>query len=164
MIEIINFWWHCARIGWETGDGVFAFLELLFGAILIVLLALQKIKPKDHKDWEDAAAKYTLYLFIATFILSTFLIAPFLQFHEADEAKMKAQNALNHKSPKLDGFVNQSMIWIKQGTKITIVILQMSVRNSGAYPSIAEGYKLSVTLTNNTTLQANPMDIGEQYN
>jgi len=78
--------------------------------------------------------------------------------------RVAVQKAMDDKSPKLDGFVDQSMFWIEQGTTNTIVILQMSVNNSGASPSIAEHYKLSVTLTNDTTLEAEPMDIGEQYN
>lgn len=74
-----------------------------------------------------------------------------------------AKNELAENKPNLEGFIDQYMIWSEPGTTNTIILLQVSVNNSGRSPSLAENYKLKVVFTNNTSKDAKTLDISDQY-
>lgn len=105
-------------------------------------------------------AKWAL---ISLIIFSTFLLAPYLKYQDADAARKTAETKLADRSPKLHGFIDQDMIGDEPGTSNSVILLQVSVGNSGGSSSIAEDYKLEVFLTNGLSKDAKPMDIPDEY-
>ena len=85
--QFILFWWHCVRIGWEFGDGLFSIIERVVLVVLLILFVLKKIKQKERKAWEDSLMRFVLYVFLFLFVVSTCSVAPFRQYREADEAR-----------------------------------------------------------------------------
>jgi hypothetical protein len=55
------------------------------------------------------------------------------------------------------------LIASEPGTTNSLIFLQVTVGNSGSAPSIAEGFKLNVTLSNNVSTNADVIDFSDEY-
>jgi hypothetical protein len=76
---------------------------------------------------------------------------------------MTAQQALADKSPKLDAFIDQWMIFVRQGETNTTIIPQIHINNFGGSGSLAENFKLKFVLATNDSVEAKPIDIPDYY-
>ena len=109
------------------------------------------------------------FITVLAFIISTIFVAPFVQDKKAagdlsDMVKIKdnLQARLDDKSPKLNGFIDQSLIATEQGTN-SLIFLEVEVGNTGGSESIAENYGLKVALTNKLSTNADLIDFTDEY-
>lgn len=82
--KFLKFWEQNVVIGWHVGDGIFGSvveISLIIGAGLLVLKWFLKKNNwgEKWKEWEDHVMRGAFLLFAASFLIATFLIAPFLQ-------------------------------------------------------------------------------------
>jgi hypothetical protein len=97
-----------------------------------------------------------------SFVTSTIFFAPFLKYRDAETDKKNAVAALNDKSPKLEGFIDQWIIHDEAETTNLIIIPQLHINNFGGSGSVAENFKLKLILGTNA-LDAEPIDIPDYY-
>jgi len=154
--QYIKFWLVCFNIGWGVGGAVVGFIRLLAGIVSAIFLFRKLAQHK--KDLDDLVLKISLLVFAAIVIFTTYFVAPYLKFSSADTARMVAEA----NGPKLDGFINQQIVGEGVDSN-SLVILQVSVNNSGNRASIAEFYRLYITLTNHTTVEGELVDIPDEY-
>jgi hypothetical protein len=168
MSGFLHYWWHCIQTGWQFGDGVFGKIEFVFALASGFLLFHRKLR-KHRATLEEHAMKATFWITASAFLISTIFVAPFVQEKESS-IDLNAQRLLNteiqkqlaDKSPKLEGFINQSLLFDQVGTN-SLIFLQAILQNSGGSASGAENYKLQVTLTNNVITNAEPLNFGNEY-
>lgn len=115
------------------------------------------------KTREDKIRNYAKWALIFLILFSTFLLAPYLKYSDAESARKKAQAALDDKSPKLDGFIDQYMLIDEQGTTNTIIIPQIHINNFGGSGSLAENFKLKLIVATNDSRDAKPIDFSDYY-
>jgi hypothetical protein len=102
---------------------------------------------KDREDKIRNVAKWALIILI---LFSTFFLSPYLKYQDADDAREKAQNALDDRMPKLNGFIDRSFIAGEPGTTNSLIFLEMAIQNSGGSASSADNFGLFLVTTNAT--------------
>ena len=95
-------------------------------------------------------AKWALIGFI---LFGTFLLAPYLKYREADEARAKIQTQIDDKSPKLDAFIHRVMTADQGGTPDSLNFIDAGISNLGGTPSIAEEFGLAVNISTNRAVR-----------
>jgi hypothetical protein len=95
--KIGRFWRHCIREGWEVGEGCFLWIE---GICLIIATGLRCLKERRHhedweKTWEPKIMKLAFGIFVLSFLVSTVIVAPFLQNEESEKGKKIATDELD---------------------------------------------------------------------
>jgi hypothetical protein len=172
MADFLCFLLRCISGGFDFAITEFAYLD---GVCVAIGLLLVCRRNKSHRRaWEQflegIVRKFAGILILGQLVLSVFLIAPYVQFHDEQEKNKKTtsenaklQKQLDDKSAKLGGFVDQQIIADEPGTTNSLIFLQVSISNSGLTPSIADYYKLNVILTNNESVLAKPIDFTDSY-
>jgi hypothetical protein len=90
MAEFLQFWWQNIVTGWHLGSGIFGTIETISVIGAIILGCLQRYRHKKER-WESITMKIALGLLVVSFLGSTFLVAPFLQFKDlSDKTKVVA--------------------------------------------------------------------------
>lgn len=101
MVDFLCFWLRCIPGAWDFAVSEFAGLDIACIAIGSILYFRRN---KSHRDaWEKylegVVTKYAGILILAQLVLSVFLVAPYVQFHDEQEGKRPAQAML----PNLSG-------------------------------------------------------------
>jgi hypothetical protein len=98
MAEFLKFWWQCIVTGWQVGDGFFGFLEIITFLVSNFLRARRRL-AKHVKPWETFAMKFTFWVFLISFGVSTICVAPFLSNKETNHQLFLATNELASLGP-----------------------------------------------------------------
>ena len=157
---IFKFWIDCFLLGISFGDHILLWTEIICGLFWLFYRERGEEAMKTREDKIRNIAKWAL---IGLILFSTFLLAPYLKYDAADSARQKAQTALDDKSAKLDGFIDQFLIAQEPGTTNSLIFLQATIGNSGGSASIAESYRLKVTLTNNESTNAELINFADEW-
>ena len=96
-MEFMSYWWRCILDGWTLFDGLSAVLQGLL-ALAIGFVAWRRSIHDDIK-WEAKAMKVLSIILLASFVLSSIFVAPFLR----DREKRKATATQNEFIKSLDG-------------------------------------------------------------
>jgi|GEM_PF-4338166 len=94
-IKFFKFWGNCIHTGWEFGDGLFGTIEKLCLFITLGLSLFKKAKPEKWKRWEEVAMKSAFCIFIGSFIIATFFVAPFVHDEEAQNLQQQNTNTIS---------------------------------------------------------------------
>jgi hypothetical protein len=70
---------------------------------------------------------------------------------------------LSNKSPKLNGFVNRSLVADVPGTTNSFIFLEVTIANSGGSPSTADYFGLKVNLPKNLSTNAEEIFFPDEY-
>lgn len=156
--DFILFWLGC----W--GDA-FAACKWLLGLITMSGFFLWLwYRKHDHEDEavKNKKRKITTFLYRLCCLLPLYalFIAPFLRYKEANHKSLELTKKLEDNSPKLDGFIDQTITG--QIANTNIMIFQVSIGNAGHFPSLAEGFRLRVYSKNHTN-EADLIDISDTY-
>src|ERR1039457_6931927 len=108
-LNFLKFWARCFVVGWQTGHWGVAMLQGTFFAIYAVLYL--KEKWRHHIGmWEVKVKTWSFTLFLWSFIVATFLIGPFVQWHDSDNELKKirpSEKMVQWSSPKISDTWNQ---------------------------------------------------------
>src|SRR5260370_42550807 len=74
MYDFLRFLWHCAHKGWEFGEGSFSPIETICTLLALGLFTFKKAKPKKWKHWEENIMRMAFWVFVSSFLLTTFLV------------------------------------------------------------------------------------------
>ena len=97
------------------------------------------------------------------FVLQMIFISPYSLYKKNHTKIEELQKTLNDKSPKLDGFIDQYMLFDEPGATNTIIVPQIHINNFGGSGSLAENFKLKIVLATNNSVNAKPIDISDYY-
>jgi hypothetical protein len=95
MGQYLRFLWECLHKGYELGEHAFFTIETFCSLTGLGLLFYKKAKPDKWKHWEETVMKIAFWIFVSAFLVSTIFVAPFLQYHEAEESRIKANNEIS---------------------------------------------------------------------
>ncbi|HXC98677.1 MAG TPA: hypothetical protein VN048_04995, partial [Verrucomicrobiae bacterium] len=160
IYNFFKFWIDCFLEGVSFGDHILLWTEIICGLFWLFYREKEEEAKKQREERIRNFAKWALILIIG---ISTLLLAPYLKFSEAAADLKKAQTALDDKSPKLDGFINQSVFVNEPGTTNSLIFIEPTIVNSGGSPSIAEDFELNIVLTNKTSLNADSVDFSDEF-
>jgi len=82
MWDFLKYWLHNCSVGLHFGNGVFSYIAGVCAVISAGLFLLKKRYRHKWKRWEKFIMKMAFYLFVTSFFIATFLIAPFLRHRE----------------------------------------------------------------------------------
>src|ERR1700685_3242438 len=123
----LEFWGNCILTGWHFGDWTLGILE----AVSVVIYGtLHRKKLYQHlKWWESLVMKLTWKFFLLAFFITTFLIAPFLKFQEADKQKTTQEkfDYINQNRPYLEA----ELVIESIDTNANTVFYHFEVQNNG---------------------------------
>ncbi len=80
--EFARFWGRCIVAGWHTGNWIIDTAYYASFFLTSGLFVFKRISPQSWIDWETIVMKIAFWVFLGTFFLATFLIAPFLQYEQ----------------------------------------------------------------------------------
>jgi hypothetical protein len=162
MFEFFRYWGECLLRAFELGHGS---IDLLEGVCILVWWYghHKKHKNKEMEAREELITKFGKWVFIFLFITGTFIIAPYQVYRDSAEAKVKAEKALDDKAPKLNGFINQTLLLDELAKTNSLIFLQATILNSGGSPSFADNFKLKVISQNKTLTNAEIIDFADGY-
>jgi hypothetical protein len=86
--QFIQYWLHNCSIGLHFGNGIFKYISEICVLISAGLFLFKKCYQQKWEQWEQIIMKTAFYLFIISFLVATFLVAPFLE-SESDKSKLK---------------------------------------------------------------------------
>jgi len=152
MSDFIKFWWDCIRRGWESGDSLFAVLETVTAVITGALLWRTQTAQDKWRVQEEWVIKIAAAVFIASFLISTIFVAPYLKWKEEREAKLVLQKERPKFSENGSGF----QVTPTQGQSGTPGLPGMAIKflNTGKHPATNLTGRLIVTTY---TLDADPL-------
>lgn len=105
MGEFLKYWLQCFYIGWRFGYGLFSYIAGLCLLISTGLFIFKKYNKRSWKNWEQFIMKTAFYLFIVSFIIATFLVAPFLQYRQnkptSENTKQEIRSFLETVNPEI---------------------------------------------------------------
>jgi hypothetical protein len=161
ILEWIKFWLGCIHDGFEAEDYLFGISEFL----LVIVIGFLTYRKRHHhaEKWEERSVKWVWRILGVSFVVSTIFVAPFVKYSDADAARKTAQSALGDKSPKLEGFIDQWMTFVRPGETNETIIPQIHINNFGGSGSLAESFKLKFILATNDLVEAKPIDIPDYY-
>src|ERR1035437_1770424 len=169
MSEFLHYWGHCAEVGWEFGDGAFGKVEIVSSLFAGFFLCHRRLR-KHRETLEEHAMKAMFYITLGAFLISTVFIAPFIKDQKsgADLSNMtgniaKLQKQIDDRNPKLEGFIDQWMIFTRPGETNTTIVPQIHINNYGGSGSLAENFHLKFILGTNDLLEAKLIDIPDYY-
>jgi hypothetical protein len=120
--QIFSFWVRCIAIGWEYGDGIFERIDTVTILASGGILFHRKWK-KNRDTLEENAMKVAFFIFLASFIISTVIIAPFEQYN-ATKKQLDAQPDLKAKIAQTEQTIQT------QTTTIQLLEAQLSDKGS----------------------------------
>lgn len=82
MAEFLKFWLQCFLISWRLGYGVFNYIAGLCFLVSTGLFYYKKRYQHKWKRWEQIIMKLAFCLFVISFLLATFFVAPFLHYRD----------------------------------------------------------------------------------
>jgi heme/copper-type cytochrome/quinol oxidase subunit 2 len=89
------FWWENILIAWRIGHGLFSWIEGVSVVVAAALLLSQK--GTEHREgWEHLSMKVAIIVLILTFVISTILIAPFVQYDRVRSKTDLRMNLINY--------------------------------------------------------------------
>jgi hypothetical protein len=163
ILDGIVFWGICIKNGacfsWDT----FGVIDLACGAIGAIFLLLTEERLKKWEKMEVSVRKYAILIILIQLGIGVIIVAPYNQYKAEKRAKDDALATLNDKSPKLDGFIDQWMIFVRAGETNTTIVTQIHINNYGGSGSLAENFKLKLLLATNDLVEAKPIDIPDYY-
>ena len=80
--EFARFWGRCIVAGWHTGNWIIDTAYYASFFLTSGLFVFKRISPQKPHLWETIRTKIAFWVFLGTFFLATFLIAPFLQYEQ----------------------------------------------------------------------------------
>ncbi|HVU07745.1 MAG TPA: hypothetical protein VHG89_04290 [Verrucomicrobiae bacterium] len=128
--DFLKFWLGCLLEGFHIADGAFGIIE---GICIFIGAALRwhdKIpylkKYTTHwEKWEGVAMKWAVAIFLVSFLISTFCVAPFLKYTEKNndyEGSIKSINFLTQSNAFLNGQI--------QGQSNLVNVLQKQIEDT----------------------------------
>lgn len=115
-----------------------------------------------HKFLTNDGWRFAVVI-IGCFVFHFLVIAPYLVYKKIAPENARMQAQLDDKSPKLDGFIDQWMLFVQPGETNTTIIPQIHINNFGGSGSLAENFKLKLILATNDSADAKPIDISNYY-
>lgn len=115
-----------------------------------------------HKFLTNDGWRFAIVI-LGCFVFHVLVIAPYLVYTKTAPENEKLRAKLNDKSPKLDGFIDQYMLFDETGTTNTIIIPQIHINNFGGSGSLAENFKLKLILATNNLRDGKPIDFSDYY-
>ena len=79
VVEFLKYWLHNFSVGFHFGGGVFSYISGICAFISAGLFLLKKHYQHKWKRWEQIIMRTAFCLFVISFIIATFLVAPFLK-------------------------------------------------------------------------------------
>lgn len=164
ILDFIKFWVNCLLSGVSLFEGIVLWSGLLCVAVWVYYWFSNRRHTSEEatKKRNEAIEKYSKKIGIVLLVLHTFLLAPYSQFKSERKAKNELQRTIDDISPKLTGFIDQTLIGQETGTTNSLVLLQVSISNAGRSPSIAENFQLSF-VKNKKTVKATPVHFNDEY-
>jgi hypothetical protein len=80
--EFLKFWWQCFLFGWNWGGSIEWASDIIFGLVLVFYLS-KKFKNQALERKEVVLVRAAAWVFIGSFLIAAFFVAPFLQYNEA---------------------------------------------------------------------------------
>ena len=164
------FWLRCLGDAFTAGRWVLGLITV--AGFVLWLWHGRKHEHEGLKNKKQSITTFLYWLFLLIVPVYTLFVAPYVQYSGAksETSELNRQisdlnKQLEIKSPKLDGFINQFILSNEVGNTNahSLLFLQVTIGNSGGLKSIAEGYRLKVILTNNTSYKADLIDISDTY-
>jgi hypothetical protein len=160
LIDFFLFWWGCLGDAITAGRAV---LSLITVSGFLLWVFYGRKHEHEHEGLKTKKRLVTTLLYWGCGLLLpcyALYIAPYIRYKEANDKSKKLSEQLEDASPRLDGFIDQTIT--AQTGNTNIMLFQVSIGNAGHLPSIAESFKLRV-FSKNQTNEADLIDISDTY-
>jgi hypothetical protein len=100
MWSFLCFWGRCIIQGWQVGHSVFVYIQF-FAALIFGALAWRKTHKEDRKHWEEPVKKWSVGIFVGSFLFAALFVAPVLQYHDLERQNRELKGKLAKQSNPL---------------------------------------------------------------
>jgi hypothetical protein len=158
-------------IAWEAADKAAMLIDLVVALLVVFGIRVAEKRNRipnflrsftQHRILEDDKLRLAM-TFSVIFVLQMIFFSPYSLYKQNHSKIEELQKALDDKLPKLDGFIDQWMLFVVPGETNVIIIPQIHINNFGGSGSLAENFKLRMILATNNSVDAKPIDISDYY-
>ncbi len=170
----INFIQSFKDTWFVIGDAPLVTVLFSIGVFVLTFKTLKSFQSADvtREKVKETIVSFVILLFCSAvvFVFCVFFVSPTQIFNQQNvtitgqsNIISMVQKQLDDKSPKLDGYINQTLIADEPGTTNSLVFLQVTVGNSGGSASVADDFKLTVMPKKRASTNAEPIDFTDEY-
>jgi hypothetical protein len=122
-----------------------------------LIMALVFLGQTLSNKWQPSRAllKSLCIIFLA--------LAIFKSWDDQYTSAATNQKLLDDKSPKLEGFIHRTLIADEPGTTNSLILAEVSIRNAGAAPSIADDFRVTAVMPQAGPTNAEAINFSGEY-